>query len=113
MKLKFALIAIALLATACTDKAGNDKKIAGAGLKALEDNLVLQILKQPTVRDALEENKGKWIRVAPGNKPQCMELTHESLDEGYIRCMNGYEAEVEKLSNGKIHILQIEDPTTR
>lgn len=112
MKWKLALIAIAVFSAACTDNS-NGKKITGAGLKALEDNLARQILNQPSVKDVLEENKGKWIRVAPGNKPQCLELTRGIFDEGYVHCMNGYEAEVEKLSNGQIHILQIENPTTR
>jgi hypothetical protein len=113
MKWKLALIAVAVFSAACTDNAADGKKLAGAGLKALEDNLAHQISNQPSLRDVLEENNGKWIRVAPGNKSQCMKLTLGILDEGYVRCMNGYEAEVEKLSNGQVHILQIENPTTR
>ena len=113
MNWKVALMAVAVFSSACTDNATNGKKVAGAGLKALEDNLTHQVLNQPSVRDALEENKAKWIRVLPGNKTQCLELTHAVFDDGYVRCMNGYEAEIEKLSNGQVHILQIENPTAR
>lgn len=113
MKGKLALVAIALLTSACTDNAAEKKKAADAELKALKDNLVHQISLQPAIRDALEENKAKWIRVAPGIKSHCMELSQGVFEKGYVWCMNGYEAEVEKLGNGQVQILQIENPTTR
>jgi len=113
MNWKLALIAIAVFSSACTDNAANSKRASDAGLKALEENLSRQVLNQPAFREALEENKAKWIRVAAGNKTHCMDLARDVYDEGYLRCMNGYEAEVKKLSNGKVEILQIEDPTTR
>ncbi|PTU28292.1 hypothetical protein [Stenotrophobium rhamnosiphilum] len=113
MNWKLALIAIAVFCSACTDNAANGKKVVDSGLKSLEDNLSRQVLDQPAFREALEENKAKWIRVAPGNKTHCTELTHNVFDEGYIRCMNGYEAEVVKQSNGKVQIVQIESPTVR
>ena len=113
MNWKIALIAIAVFTSACTDNAANGKKAADTGLKALEDNLKRQVANQPSFSYALEENKAKWVRVAAGNKRQCLELTHDVLDQGYVWCMNGYEAEIEKLSNGQVRIVQIENPATR
>ncbi|MES2490698.1 MAG: hypothetical protein V4607_12985 [Pseudomonadota bacterium] len=113
MNWKLAVIAIAVFLSACTDKGADDKKAADSGIKALEENLKRQVMSQPDFRYALEENKAKWVRVAPGNKPWCTKLTNNVFDAGYVWCMNGYEAQIEKLSNGTVRILQIENPATR
>ena len=113
MNWKLALIAIAVFASACTGNNASGAKAAGAGLKALKENLIQQISNDPSLSNVLEVDKTKWIHVSPGNTPLCQKLTRGFYDDGYVHCMNGYEAEVEKLSNGTINIVQVQNPPTR
>lgn len=58
-----------------------------------------------SVLDAMYENRPTWVDVKPRSKAECMKESEGMVNPIYMKCRNGYQAYIVRLSSGEFRVL--------
>lgn len=101
MRLVLIAAAMAVAGSALADSPVNQgMNGAGQALGSFGAGVANVITKQ------MWDSQPHWVTVEPKSKDECMKASHGTIDSGFMRCRNGYQAQVIVTSSGEIHVIQ-------